>query len=59
VPACMASVIANFTPTNSAVVGYGYQIPSPNQDYDLLFPQWLCNVSLPSGLVTMGCKTAP
>ena len=53
--ACMATVIANFTPTNASAVGYGYQIPSTSQTYDPLFPQWLCNVNLPAGLVTMGC----
>jgi hypothetical protein len=57
VPACMAPLITNFTPTNVAAVGYGYQIPSPLPVYDALFPQWLCNVNLPAGLVTMGCKT--
>jgi len=59
VPACMATVIANFTPTNEAASGYGYQIPGAAQIYDPLFPQWLCNVNLPAGLVTMGCKTEP
>ena len=57
VPACMATLIANFTPTNAAAQGYGYQIPSSTPVYDPLFPQWLCNVNLPSGLVTMGCLT--
>jgi hypothetical protein len=55
VPNCMATVIANFTPTNAAAASYGYQIPSSAQVYDPLFPQWLCNVNLPAGLVTMGC----
>jgi hypothetical protein len=57
----MATVIANFTPTNATVLagGYGYQIPSGTQIYDPLFPQWLCNVNLPSGLVTMGCLLNP
>ena len=55
--ACMATVIANFTPTNAAAKAYGYQIPSSTNSYDPLFPQWLCNVGLPSGLVTMGCVT--
>jgi hypothetical protein len=59
VPACMATVTANFTPTNAAAKGYGYQIPSNANVYDPLFPQWLCNVHLPSGLVTLGCQTAP
>lgn len=55
VPNCMAAVIANFTPTAAAAVGYGYQLPGTVQIYDPLFPQWLCNVNLPAGLVTMGC----
>jgi len=59
VPNCMATVIANFTPTNTAALGYGYQIPSNTSVYDSLFPQWLCNVNLPSGLVTMGCQAGP
>jgi hypothetical protein len=59
VPACMATVIANFTPTNAAAVRYGYQTPSSTQVSDPLFPKWLCNVNLPSGLVTLGCQTGP
>lgn len=55
VPACMATVIANFKPAKSAAQAYGYQVPSLTGAYDPLFPQWLCNVNLPSGLVTMGC----
>jgi hypothetical protein len=59
VPACMATVIANFTPTTAVAKAYGYQIPSTTSVYDPLFPQWLCNVNLPLGLVTMGCLSAP
>lgn len=56
VPACMATVIANFTPTKAAAIGYGYQVPSSNPVYDPLFPQWLCSVRyFPTGLVTLGC----
>jgi hypothetical protein len=55
----MATVIANFTPTNAAAVRYGYQTPSSTQVSDPLFPKWLCNVNLPSGLVTLGCQTGP
>lgn len=54
-PHCMAAAIADFTPTTAAAVPYGYQIPGAVQTYDPLFPQWLCNVNLPPGLVTMGC----
>jgi hypothetical protein len=59
VPKCMATVIANFTPNAAAAAGYGYQPPSSAQVYDPLFPQWLCNVNLPPGLVTMGCLANP
>ena len=59
VPACMATVIANFKPTNTAAAGFGYQPPSSTPIYDPLFPQWLCTTSLPTGLVTMGCQSAP
>ncbi|MGA7793733.1 MAG: hypothetical protein WCA19_11900 [Candidatus Acidiferrales bacterium] len=57
VPNCMATVISNFTPSGSAV-GYGYQVPATGNVADGLFPQWLCNVNLPSGLVTMGCLSS-
>lgn len=46
-----------FTPTNAAAKTYGYQVPISAQVYDPLFPLWLCNVNLPTGLVTMGCLT--
>jgi hypothetical protein len=53
VPACMASVIADYTPTVTAAKAYGYQAPSGATD--ALFPAWLCNVGLPSGLVNENC----
>jgi hypothetical protein len=52
---CMAPVIANFTPRAPAAAGLGYQVPSASESYDPLFPQWLCNVNLPPGLVNKGC----
>jgi hypothetical protein len=55
VPNCMANLISNFTPTAISAKSYGYQIPHNTPTYDPLFPQWLCNVDLPAGLVTMGC----
>ena len=58
VPGCMATMIANFTPTATAAKAYGYQ-PAGANVYDPLFPQWLCNVTLPSGLVTKGCQVGP
>jgi hypothetical protein len=57
VPNCMATVIADFTPTNPSAISYGYQIPSATAS-NPLFPQWLCNVNLPVGLVTTGCNPA-
>jgi hypothetical protein len=58
VPNCMATVIANFTPTTAAAKAYGYQVPSTTSVYDPLYPQWLCTVTnLPTGLVTPGCVT--
>jgi hypothetical protein len=56
VPACMATLIANFTPTNAAAKAFGYQPPSATSTNDPLFPQWLCSVTLPAGLVTKGCN---
>ena len=56
---CMATVISNFTPTATAAQAYGYRKPSSTPTYDQLFPQWLCNVNLPTGLISMGCKTGP
>jgi hypothetical protein len=56
-PNCMATAIANFTPADGAAKPYGYHIPSLTGVSDPLFPQWLCNVNLPPGLVTMGCAT--
>lgn len=55
---CMATVVANFAPTVTAAKSYGYQVPLTTNVYDPLFPQWLCNVNLPAGLVTMGCGAA-
>lgn len=52
---CMAGVIANYTPALAAAKSYGYQSPSSTPVADRLFPAWLCNVTLPSGLITMGC----
>jgi hypothetical protein len=55
VPACMATLILNFTPTNTSARAYGYQMVTSTSSSNSLFPQWLCNVNLPSGLVTTGC----
>ena len=60
VPACMATasnnVIANFTPTASGTGTHGRHTPGTTSVKDPLYPAWLCNVTLPSGLVTPGCS---
>ena len=55
--ACMATVISNFTASGSGTAGNGYQAPTTGS-YDPFFPQWLCTVGLPAGIVTMGCQPA-
>jgi hypothetical protein len=52
---CMAALITDFAPTAVTAKGLGYQMPSSASAPDPLFPQWLCSVNLPSGLVTLGC----
>ncbi len=52
---CMATTIANFFPQASAASGRGYQAPTSIQPSDPLFPTWLCNVNLPSGLIPNHC----
>lgn len=61
VPNCMATLIANFTPTAGGSAAFGYQAPSNTSVTDVLFPQWLCagtgvlNPSIPANLITPGC----
>ena len=55
VPSCMAPLVNDFAPTAASAKGFGYQAPSSTSSPDALFPQWLCTVNLPSGLVTLGC----
>ena len=55
---CMADIIADFVAQAPEAEGRGYQTPGPPA-YDPLFPQWLCNVNLPEGLVRMGCVAPP
>jgi hypothetical protein len=57
VPGCMSAMIANFTPTNPLAKPMGYQAPSTTPNSDPLFPQWLCNVNLPPGLITTPCAS--
>ena len=52
---CMSAVIANFRPALAAAQPYGYQQPGVSPVANGLYPQWLCNVTLPAGIVTPGC----
>lgn len=51
---CMGWLMSNFTPTVASAKAYGHQWPG-NYGYDPLFPWWVCNVNLPSGLIRRGC----
>lgn len=55
VPACMAALVNGFKPTNTSAQPFGYQTPSNTSVSDSLYPQWLCNVTLPLNLITPGC----
>lgn len=59
---CMATVIANYTPTTAAAKAFGYQAPTAPtiQTYDPFYPQILCNGITPTlltGLITQHCVT--
>ena len=51
---CMGWLTSNFLPTVAAAKPYGHQWPG-NYGYDPLFPQWVCNTNIPSGLIKRGC----
>jgi hypothetical protein len=54
-PNCMAPIVSALNPTASGASTYGYHLPSLTQASDPLFPPWLCNVNLPTGLVSTSC----
>jgi hypothetical protein len=51
---CMGWLTSNFSPTNTAAASLGHQLPG-NTSTDALYPQWLCGVTLPTGLLRTGC----
>jgi hypothetical protein len=59
VPDCMSAVLADFQPRTAAAQAYGIQAVVSASGVDPLFPQWLCNVNLPAGLVTLACLNRP
>jgi PKD repeat protein len=58
VAGCMAAVVADVSPS-AQYQNYGMQPVQSENVYNPLFPQWLCNVNLPTGLVTPGCLAEP
>jgi hypothetical protein len=52
---CMASTFAGFLPQASSAVGMGVLPSGGTATSDPLFPSWLCNVSLPTGLIPNHC----
>jgi hypothetical protein len=58
VPDCMSNVIANFTARASGATAYGYQPITGEKGYNSFFPQWLCNVGLPSGVINTYCSAS-
>jgi hypothetical protein len=58
VASCMGWLTSNFTPTSNSAAAYGHQLPA-NTPSDPLFPQWLCSVNLPAGLIRTSCTTMP
>ena len=54
--ACMAGLIANYTPTNTTAKLYGYKTPTAYRAYDPYFPSRLCQVTgIPAGLIQSAC----
>ena len=53
---CMATVIANFTPSAVGIAGKGYQPASAVNGSDQAhYPAWVCTSGLPYGLITPNC----
>jgi hypothetical protein len=51
---CMGWLMSNFTASATAAKYVGHQWPG-TKPYDPLFPRWVCNVTLPAGLIAKGC----
>ena len=52
---CMADTISEFTPQNPAATSFGYRSPTTVVANDPLFPSWVCNANVPSGLIPNHC----
>jgi len=54
--ACMASTVAGFTPTASGASAFGYQPVTSTFSSNSEYPAWLCNVSMPAGIISNYCN---
>src|SRR6185312_7768094 len=53
---CMNTVVANFATSASAAVGLGYQDPAVTpKSANPLFPQWICKIGIPDGIINKPC----
>jgi hypothetical protein len=52
---CMKTTLANFVPSASGISGYGYQPVTGAYLSNSYYPSWLCNVTIPSGIISNYC----
>jgi hypothetical protein len=55
VASCMAPIVAHFVAKASSASGMGFKALGGTSTTDPLFPSWVCNVNLPSGLIPNHC----
>jgi hypothetical protein len=55
---CMKTTLAGFIPTASGISGYGYQPVTGSYIQNDYYPQWLCNVTLPNGIISNYCNVS-
>jgi hypothetical protein len=52
---CMKNTIAGFVPGAAGIGGYGYQAINNNYTQNDYYPAWLCNVTMPDGIISNYC----
>jgi len=55
---CMSSTLAGFIPSASGISGYGYQPVTGTYTKNDYYPSWLCNTTLPNGIISNYCSTS-
>jgi hypothetical protein len=53
---CMKDIIAGFVPQANGTSGYGYQAINNNFVQNDYYPNWLCNVTMPDGIISNYCN---